>query len=100
MRTLLHRLFGVDSKGRPGLPNSRRQILIGGLVCLGIWPGIAVLLLAIGELDAAESGYVFVSPWIFVTLLGLYLIGQALVATEEWPRFKKSKKKSSNRKGK
>ena len=99
MRTLLRRLFGIDAKGRPGLPNSRRQILVGGLLCLGIWPGIALVMLAFGEISASKSLYIIVSPWIFVTLLGLYLVGQALVATDEWPRFKKSKMKSSNRKG-
>lgn len=100
MRNVLRRLFGVDAKGRPRLPNSRRQILIGGLLCLAIWPGIAILLLLAGELDASESGYILLSPWILLTVLGLYLIGQATVATDERPRFTKTNTKSLNRKGK
>lgn len=93
MKKRLQKLFGVDQKGRPSLPNSRRQLFIGGAICLAIWPGIAVLLQLSGQLDPGEEAWVFLSPWLLVTLLGVYLVGQAGLAECDWPRFETLKQK-------
>lgn len=80
------------------MPNSRRQVLIGGLVCLAIWPGIGIVLLLIGELRPDEAWWLIVSPWIVVTLLGVYLCGQAVLAEREWPRFEKIAREKQRKK--
>lgn len=89
MSTPLQKVFGVDEKGRPTLPNSRRQLLIGGIVCLLIWPGTGLMLLLTDQLRPEMRIYAVLSPLLIVTALGIYVIGQAAIATRERPKFTK-----------
>lgn len=94
----LQRLFGVDAQGRPTMPNSRRQLVIAGLICLAIWPGIGLLLLAAGSLEGQEL-YAVVSPWLIVTAIGVYFLGMAVFSTKERARFQQKLKKRHSKKG-
>lgn len=80
------------------MPNSRRQLVIAGLVCLAIWPGIGLLLLAAGSLEGQEL-YAVVSPWLIVTAIGVYFLGMAVFSTKERARFQQKLKKRHSKKG-
>ena len=86
---LMRKAFGVDEKGRPGMPNSRKQILIGGLVCFAIWPGVGVLLWLAGWYVDTELIYILITPWWLITFLGIVFTGQALLSTKERPKYEK-----------
>ena len=86
MKSRLRTLFGVDKKRKAALPNSSRQLAVGGILCLLIWPGIGLVLLATDALRPGERIYAILSPWLLVTLLGIYLIGQSFFARDRKPR--------------
>lgn len=90
-------MFGVNHSGRPSMPNSRRQLAIGGGICLAIWPGMGLLLLAAGQLDRSEYIFSIVSPGLLITALGVYLLGQSILADREHPRFQKQQKRHANK---
>ena len=98
MKQRLQAIFGVDKNGRPTFPNSRRQLLIAGLVCLAIWPGIGLALIAADQLDTSEYMYLIVNPFLVVTLLGAYVIGQALLADNERAKFKNNQQATRKKK--
>lgn len=99
MRKLARKLFGVHEKGWPTFPNTRRQLLIGGLVCLVIWPGSGLLLLWTGQLRGDMEIYSILSPLLLLTVLGTYFLGQGIVSTRERPHFvRKAKKHMPERK--
>lgn len=87
MSKLHRKLFGVTDKGWPSMPNSRKQLLVGGIICILIWPGIGLTLLAPDQLSQDMQIYAVVSPFLLVTVLGIYFMGQATFASRERPQF-------------
>ena len=89
------KLLGIDEKGRPPFHNSRQSLLIGGLVCLLIHPGIVVVTHATGliSLDAGEEKFIMLNPYLLVTVLGVWLSAAAVFSTQEWPKYKNANPK-------
>ena len=89
MKRFLQKVFGVERDGWPSLPNTRIQLVTAGMICLALWPGVWALLIATDQLDPSERGVSLLSPFLLVSVLGIYLIGQALVSTRERRQFTK-----------
>lgn len=73
----------IDEKGRISLGVSRRDVLIAGVVCLAVWPGLGLIELAVGLLKSSQVYWLYISPWVLVALLGIWLLGVALLARGE-----------------
>ncbi|HET7629924.1 MAG TPA: hypothetical protein VFK03_00980 [Candidatus Saccharimonadales bacterium] len=89
--SLIRTIFQIDNKGRMPLYNSRRQVLIGGL----IFP-VGFALILIGELATGtyvrwwEALLILFNP---LALFGWWLVGQSVFAEREWPKFEKKARK-------
>lgn len=93
MKFRLRSLFGVNASGKSVLGNTRRQLIIGGIVCLLIWPGLGLVLLASGALQPEQRIYAFLSPFLVVTGLGIYLLGQSVFISPKATHTDKQKNK-------
>lgn len=78
----------LPPRKRPYPYGTKRKHLIGGIVCLAIWPGIGVLELLLGIMDSSETWFLVVSPWIVVTVVGISLLMTAATITETSERQK------------
>lgn len=89
MGKLHEKLFGVEEKGWPSFPNTRKQLLIGGLACLAIWPGIGLVLLMADQIGSGQRAFILLNPMSLIALLGIYLIGQSVFSRKERPKYTK-----------
>lgn len=93
----IKKLFLIDKKGRISIGVSRRDVLIGGVVCLAVWPGMGLIELALGLLKTSQLYWLYVSPWVLMALLGVWLLGMALFAHGERMEFIKQSVKEETK---
>ncbi len=90
----VRRAIGIDSKGRPPLPNSRLQLLIGGIVCFAFHPGVLVVAISTGIVRKSSNQeiYLILNPWVIVTILGIWLVLLAALSSNNIIYNKNDKK--------
>ena len=95
----VRRVVGFDAYCTPPLPYTRKQLLIGGLVCLALHPGVALAAMStrLGMVTKGDEVFIIINPWMIVTLLGIWLLLLAALSTQDRLNYKGTRKRKTHK---